>query len=86
MLDKHEFIKLTFRMARKMKFKVETNRNDQEQIDFGNKKLTVSQLESMHPEILMPGADIAKVIEKFAPGRPCAHKPMKEIIESLNSL
>lgn len=83
MLEKKEFIKNTFRLARKMKFKVETNQNDQEQIDFGNKKLTVAQLSLMHPDILMPGADVAKIIEKVAPGRPCTHKPMKEIVESL---
>ncbi len=86
MLDKKEFIKGTLRLARKMKYKIETNQNDQEQIDFGNKKLTVNQLSLMHPDILLPDADISKIINAVAPGRPCTHKPMKEIIENLRSI
>lgn len=70
-------------MSRQMGFKVETNRDGLSQIDFGNKKLHTGHLERLFPKILDPKADVAKMIDAVAPGRPCTHKPMKEIVAQI---
>jgi len=85
-ITKNEFVKAIFFYARKMKFKIQTNKNNQEQIDFGNKTLTSEHLSLMYPDILQPDADIPKIINKVAPGRPCTHKPMKEIVTIINAV
>ncbi|MBY0407187.1 MAG: thiazole synthase [Rickettsiales bacterium] len=53
------------------------------QINFGNKKLHEGHLRELYPGILKPGANIAKLIEAVAPGRPCTHEPMRKIIQEL---
>jgi hypothetical protein len=72
-------------ISRQMGFKIETNRDGLTQIDFGNKKLHVGHLEKLYPKILAPDADVAKVIEAVAPGRPCTHKPMKDIVARIKA-
>ncbi len=86
MITKDKFLKAAIFNARKMKYKIQTNRNNQEQIDFGNKTLTTDHLSLMYPAILQPDADIPKIINKVAPGRPCTHKPMKEIVTMINAV
>ena len=72
-------------IAQQQGHKLEINRNGLRQIDFGHKKLHEGHLERLLPDILAPDADISSLIENVAPGRPCAHRPMKEIIAQLRS-
>lgn len=84
MLSKRAFVCEVIRVARELGYKIEINaRNGMEQIDFGNKKLHIGHLENLYPTILDPGAHIPTLIERVAPGRPCSHRPMREIIEQL---
>jgi len=82
-VNQQEFIDQVVRKARDNGFKVEANRNDQVQIDFGHKKLHAGHLAQLFPEILLKDANVAKLIDEVAPGRPCSHKPMREIVEQL---
>lgn len=82
-MNKQEFIDQVFRNARAKGFKIEMSRNGQTQIDFGHKKLHSGHLEQLFPEILFRDANVAKLIDAVAPGRPCTHKPMREIVEQL---
>ena len=82
-MNQQEFIDQVVRKARDNGFKVEANRNDQVQIDFGHKKLHAGHLAQLFPEILLKDANVAKLIDEVAPGRPCSHKPMREIVEQL---
>ena len=83
-MTKDDFIYEVIRVARKKGYKIETNaRNGLEQIDFGSKKLHAGHLEKLYPNILTANTNIPALIEKVAPGRPCSHKPMREIIEQI---
>jgi hypothetical protein len=82
-MNQEEFIDQVVRVARAGGFKIEINRNNQMQIDFGNKKLHSGHLAQLFPDILSRDANIAKLIEAVAPGRPCTHKPMREIVAKL---
>ena len=85
MLTKQEFINEVFTIARKNGYVIEKNaRNGRDQIDFGNKKLHEGHLEHLYPKILMSGSNVSGLIEKVAPGRPCTHKPMKEILSQIS--
>lgn len=68
--------------ARKRGYPIESTRNGA-QINFGHKKLHEQHLRNLHPSILRPGANIGRLIDAVAPGRPCTHKPMREIIAAL---
>ena len=85
-MNQQEFIDQVVRKARDNGFKVEANRNDQVQIDFGHKKLHAGHLAQLFPEILLKDANVAKLIDEVAPGRPCSHKPMREIVEQLTEI
>ena len=86
MLSKSEYVKEVLRAARRKGYRIETNaRNGLEQIDFGNKKLHAGHLADLYPDILEGEANIPSLIDKAAPGRPCAHKPMRKIIELLRA-
>ncbi len=74
-----EFVSEVLKAAAERGFKVEDSRNGK-QIDFGNKKLHEGHLRALYPAITVPGADIRALIERVAPGRPCTHRPMREII------
>lgn len=78
-----EFIELVIKIARGNGYPVETNRNGQEQIDFGNKKIHSGHLEQLFPGILDQDVNVSSLIDAVAPGRPCVHRPMREIIESI---
>ena len=75
-----DHIDLFVRIARQQGFRIETSRNGQVQIDFGHKKLHAGHLAQLFPEILRPGASIARLIDRVAPGRPCTHRPTRQII------
>jgi len=83
-ISKDQFIKEVMRVAREYGYKIESNsQTGQAQIDFGNKKLHAGHIADIYPAALSPQANISSLIETVAPGRPCAHKPMREIIEQL---
>ena len=82
-MNKTEFANLVVTTARNKGWRIETNRDGLTQIDFGNKKLHTCHLEAMFPGIFAEGASISAVIDKVAPGRPCTHKPMREIIADI---
>jgi len=63
-------------------YPVEMSRNGR-QIDYGHKKLREGHLAEVYPEILQPGAHIPSLINRVAPGRPCAHRPTREIIAAM---
>ncbi len=82
MLEIQEYVDAVVKVARDKGYAIEMSaRNGKTQIDFGNKKLHAEHLRSLYPAILLEGADVRKLIEKVASGRPCSHKPMREIIE-----
>jgi hypothetical protein len=84
MLSKDEFVNEVLRVARERGYTLEYNaRNGRRQIDFGHKKLHTGHLEDLYPAILHQGVHIPSLIEHVAPGRPCSHRPMREIIEQL---
>jgi len=83
MSTKTDFVADVIAIARRIGWRTEMNRDGLAQIDFGNKKLHAGHLEAMFPEILADGVSISNVIEKVAPGRPCTHKPMREIVAEL---
>ncbi|HUM99170.1 MAG: hypothetical protein B7X12_00725 [Halothiobacillus sp. 20-53-49] len=86
MTSKEQFITEVIRVASERGYKIESNaRTGKGQIDFGNKKLHTGHLSELYPAILSATANISSLIESVAPGRPCSHKPMKEIIEQLKS-
>jgi hypothetical protein len=83
-MDENEFIKEVIRIATSLDYKIEEKFGTRlVQIDFGNKKLHEGHLRAMFPKILQPGANVARLIEDVAPGRPCAHLPMKKILARL---
>lgn len=86
MLSKAEFITEVLRVARLQGYTIETNaRTGLDQVDFGNKKLHAAHLADLYPEILHQNVRIPALIDKLAPGRPCAHKPMREILDVLRA-
>lgn len=82
-MNKAQFINQVIKQARLHGYKVNFNKYDLQQIDFGNKTLHTDQIGKLFPQVLEEGAQIANEIDKVAPGRPCANAPMKEIIASL---
>lgn len=64
-------------------YTLERNRDGLRQIDFGNKKLHEGHIELLYPEILNPDVHMSTLIDNVAPGRPCAHRPMKEIMKKI---
>ena len=82
-MNKQQFIDKTIKVAKKQGYSVRSNRDGLDQIDFGHKQLHTRHLEAMFPEILEEDMNIGKVIDRVAPGRPCAHRPMKDIIKQL---
>ena len=53
------------------------------QVDFGHKKLRFEHIRRMYPEVLYEHADIARLIDRVAPGRPCAHAPFRRIVRRI---
>lgn len=78
-MTQDEFLDAIIATARAQGYSIENSRNGR-QIDFGLKKLHEGHLSQLYPVIFAEGADIPSVIEAVAPGRPCSHKPMREIV------
>lgn len=73
------------RIARERGYRIETNKkNNLPQINFGLKKLHLGQIMRLYPDVLLENAKVNKLIAEIAPGRPCAHKPFREIIEQIH--
>lgn len=84
MLTKLQLIDEIIRVSRMQGHKIEiSSKNGLKQIDFRNKKLHVEHLEKLYPDILQIDAYIPSLINKIAPGRPCSHRPMRQIMEQL---
>ena len=84
MMTKNQFIDAVIEEARKAGYSIEASRNGR-QIDFGNKKLHEKHLRNLYPAILADGGNVSGVIDRIAPGRPCTHRPMKDIIAKIKS-
>ena len=79
----HAFVNQTIAEAKRQGYPIEKFTRNGRQINFGHKKLHEKHLQALFPSILLPNADIAALIEIVAPGRPCTHKPMRQIIYKL---
>jgi len=79
--DLEEFINDIFRIAKRKGYQIETSRvNGLPQIVFGHKKLHLDHIKKLFPDVLFKNSNINKLIENVASGRPCTHKPFREII------
>lgn len=84
MIPREQFVDEVLRVARLKGFTILANkRSGEPEIDFGDKRLRAGKVAALWPEILAPGADVAALIDRTAPGRPCVHAPMREILEQL---
>ncbi|MBK6897441.1 MAG: hypothetical protein IPH06_12705 [Alphaproteobacteria bacterium] len=84
MLSQEEFISKLYSLASEQGYSVYQNKKGLMAIDFGHKQLHEGHLKALWPQILQTGAQISKLIECIAPGRPCTHKPMKELISKIS--
>jgi len=55
------------------------------QVDFGHKKLHGNHFRALFPSVLADNADINKLIDDVAPGRPCAHLPFRKIVKQIKN-
>lgn len=85
-MTRDEFVESTLKTAIAQGYSVAFNRDGYRQIDFGHKNLHEEHLKRLYPAVLASDADISALIEGVAPGRPCAHRPMKGIIRKLKAL
>lgn len=79
-MTREQFIETVIAVVKKHGYPVRINRYNQWQIDFGHKQLHEGHLAKLYPDILKENANIRKLIERVAPGRPFTHRPMEEII------
>jgi len=78
------FVDAVVRQASSLGYRIENSRNGR-QIDFGHKKLHEDHLRALFPSILTDAANVAGLIEAVAPGRPCTHEPMREIVSRIRN-
>jgi len=81
-MNEDEFIDTILAEAQRQGHEIEEIRNGR-QFNFGHKKLHEGHLRKLFPSILEQGAKIPALIDAVASGRPCSHKPMKEIISNI---
>ncbi len=81
-MTENEFVDSVLAEALRQGYRTGSSRNGR-QIDFGHKKLHEGHLRTLYPHILAEDADVTALIEKVAPGRPCSHKPMKEVLAKI---
>jgi hypothetical protein len=79
-ISKEAFVDQVLQTAKELGYPVERNRQGLRQVDFGHKRLHEDHIGQLYPDILQSSANIARLIDRVAPGRPCAHKPMREIM------
>jgi len=90
---KKEFIKLVFEIAAKHGHRIEMKNGENYQIAFVNsrgnmhKKLHVGHITHLFKlGITSEEVEIYKLIDHVAPGRPCTHKPFKEIVKTIKEM
>jgi len=84
MYTQEEFVSDVFRIAQERGYRIETCRGKgYPQIDFGIKKLHAEHIKKLYPNVLEENANIGKLIDNVAPGRPCAHAPFGRIVEQI---
>ena len=84
MYTKEEFVSDVFRIAKEKGYKTETCRGKgYPQINFGHKKLHTEHIKMLYPDVLEESVHIGRLIERVAPGRPCTHRPFREIVEQI---
>ncbi len=84
MYTRDEFVSDVFRIAKEKGYQIETCRGKgYPQIDFGHKKLHAEHIKKLYPDALEESAHIGRLIERVAPGRPCTHRPFREIVEQI---
>lgn len=81
---KKQYLELVFKIAKKHDYTIEINRDGLRQINFGHKKLHEEHLNKLYPDILKDECALPTLIEQVAPGRPCTHRPMREIIKEMS--
>ncbi len=81
-MSEDAFINGVLHIAKERKYPVKVNREGFHQIDFGHKQLHEGHLRKLYQTMLK---NIPSLIEEIAPGRPCAHKPTREIVDQLLS-
>ena len=84
-MNEQNYIEMVLTTAEKQGYPVKMNRAGLRQIDFGHKQLHEEHLKNLYPQILEPNAHIPSAIEAVAPGRPCTHRPMREIINAIRN-
>lgn len=85
MLPRLEFLNCVYKCAHELGYEVKPNSKGLMQIAFpNNKTLHEDHLIGLYPKILQPNASIRTLIDEVAPGRPCTHKPMRQILEKIN--
>jgi hypothetical protein len=80
MHPEQRFTAMVIQIARQLGYRIELSRDGRDQIDFGTKKLHAGHLARLFPDALTTDVDVARLIERVAPGRPCTHPPMRQII------
>ena len=91
-MNKAEFVKAILEAARQGGLRVYVNREGLDQICFNEKSkksLHRNHLEQLHPAILRSGlskSQMNALIEQVAPGRPCTHRSMREIVAQLQGV
>jgi len=79
-----EFQSDVLRIAKFHGHKIERLRGtDIPQVDFGHKKLNGKHFILLFPSALAENADINKLIEEAAKGRPCTHPPFRKIVKQI---
>jgi hypothetical protein len=84
MMTQSEFVDAIVETARSKGYSIANSRHGR-QIDFGHKKLHEGHLRQLYPGILAKGARIPSLIDAIAPGRPCSHRPMREIVATVKT-
>lgn len=88
-MKKADFVTAVLEAARKRGLRVYVNRDGLDQICFNEKSrksLHRGHLEQLHPAILRSGlsrSQMNALIEQVAPGRPCTHRGMRDIVALL---
>lgn len=91
-MKKADFVKAVFEAARRRGLRVYVNREGLDQICFNEKSkksLHRGHLEQLHPAILRSGlskTQMNAIIEQVAPGRPCTHRGMRDIVVELQGV
>jgi len=84
-MNSRDLLGRIFEAAKEDGYRIEVGRSGLRQIDFGHKKLHEDHLRKLLPEVFKDHAHIPALIDAVAPGRPCAHRPMKGIVARIKS-